>query len=587
MKRIISVLVCAIMLLSTVGCFKTPQDQPQKSYEEQKALYNDIIAQYTSLLTAKQNGEELTAPDTADMDQREADISEALYTIVNKCSDAQALGYAFKDFDGNGTPELILLIQRYSQIVRAIFTLSNDKPVLLEWGYDLASGDITLATKNRFFIFRKSVNGNIEENTFYTCRVEGDKMVYDAIYGKIYDQSKKETTEIFQITDGSRVSISENDFDDLYREYKKTTDFNYATTSKLLTPRIHFPLKNNTANENLSVADFSSYAAIRETYKKISTCIDKFDSSQFHSGAYDDLFTFPSDLSFEYYIRLLYGAPRGDYRVGYDEIDLNGDGTDELVLLHEDYRILAIFTQKDGIPVLLDAFAYETCWLDEKGFIHVNNEQYYELEYNLYEFTPGGKYNLIYSVLVADNGNRYLTQNGKTERITFERSLELYDEYCCYPEPFGPCEYTRNVSDLTYTPLVSPTEDIISAATDQTWHRHSDLEEMPDKEWPRSNTYISFENATDAQMTISLKYVFTYSYPDPDRENYLLDNSTESVLKLTARKENGMLVFEENGVKGRIEFGYNHLWLVIEESTDQRFPVGHYCFEQYPQDLIS
>lgn len=587
MKKFLSVLVCAFMLLSTVACTKAPQDQPQKSYEEQKALYNDIIAQYTSLLTAKQNGEELTAPDTADMDQREADISEALYTIVNKCSDAQALGYAFKDFDGNGTTELVLLTQLQS--IRAIFTLSNDKPVLLEWGYDLASGNIRFATKNRFFMFRKAVNGNIEENTFYTCRIEGDKMAYDAIYGKVYDQSKKETTEIFQITDGSRVSISENDFDELHREYKKATDFNYTTTSKLLTPRIHFPLKNNTANEDLPVADFSSYAAIRETYKKISTCIDKFESFKFHSGEYDDLFTFPSDLSFEYYIRLLYGAGRGAYYVGYDEIDLNGDGSDELVLMNEDYRIKAIFTQKDGVPVLLDSFAYETCWLDEKGFIHVDNEQYYELEYNLYEFTPDGEYNLIYSILVADNGNRYLTQNGKTEKISFERSLELYhDDYCCYSEPFGPCEYTRNVSALTYTPLVPQAEDIISTAADQTWHKHADLEETPDKEWPRSNTYVSFENVSDTQMTISLKYVFTYSYPDPDRENYYLDDSTESVLKLTARKENGMLVFEENGVKGRIEFGHDHLWLIIEESTDQRFTVGHHCHKEYvPEEIIS
>ncbi|MDY5940867.1 MAG: hypothetical protein SPJ23_04370, partial [Eubacteriales bacterium] len=274
---------------------------------------------------------------------------------------------------------------------------------------------------------------------------------------------------------------------------------------------------------------------------------------------------------------------------GYDEIDLNGDGKDELVLMNEDYRIKAIFTQKGGVPVLLDAFAYETCWLDDKGFIHVDNEQYYELEYNLYEFASNGQYKLIYSILDAENGNRYLTKDGKTEKITFEKSLELYyDDYCRYSEPFKPYEQTRNVSDLTYTPLNAPADDLINAATDKTWHKYAKLGELSDKEMPRSNTYLTFKNVTDSQVTLSLKYVFTFSYPDPNRENYYLDDSTETVLEISARNEGGVLIFNESGVKGKVEFGHKCLWLIIDESTDQRFPVGNHCYEKYsPQDFIS
>lgn len=590
MKKTLSILICAVMLLLTVAC-STPSDaQPQKSYEEQKALYNDVISRYTLLLKSKQDGKELPVPNTADMSQCEADISKALYDIVNGCKSAQSaegLGYAYKDFDENGTPELVILNGKY-QSIRAILTISDGQPILLESNYDVGSSFV-FATNNRFFMARSTVSDNIEEATFYTCHVSGDKMVYDAIYGKVYDQSKREILDIFQITDGNRVSISEDNFNELYREFQKTTVTGYSTVYKLLTPRIYFPLKEIVINEDLPVADFSSYAAIRDTYAEISTCLDKFNSFEFCRGEYDNLFTFPNDLSFEYYIRLLYAAYHGAYCVGYDEIDLNGDGQDELVLMNEDYRIKAIFTKKNGIPVLLDAFAYETCWLDDKGFIHVDNEQYYELEYNLYEFTSSGEYNLIYSVLAAQNGKRYLTKNGKTEMITFEKSLELYyDDYCRYSEPFYPYEQTRNVSDLTYTPLASPTEDIISTAIGQTWHKHSSLKKTSDKEFARSNTYVTFENVADTQMTISLKYVFTFSYPDPERDHYLLDDSTESVLKITARNENGVLVFEENGVKGKIEFGHKYIWLVIDESEDQRFPVGNHCYKKYsPQDLIS
>jgi hypothetical protein len=82
-------------------------------------------------------------------------------------------------------------------------------------------------------------------------------------------------------------------------------------------------------------------------------------------------------------------------------------------------------------------------------------------------------------------------------------------------------------------------------------------------------------------MTVSFQYAFTFSYPDPDREHHLLDETTESTLTVTARKENGAFVFDENGIKGRLEFLSTRLWIIIEESTDERFPVGAQCYEDY------
>ena len=589
MNKYLSFLLCIFLILMAVGCTHLPEQQTQKSYKEQKALYDDIISQYTSLLNAKHNGEELVVPNTENMDARQSAISETLYGIVDAYKDAKEvenLGYGYKDFDGNGTPELIILTKYTS--IHAIFTLSDDQPILLESNYDFGSSFV-FATKNRFFMVRRTVSDNIEEATFYTCRVSGDKMAYDAIYGKVYDQDKKETIEVFRIVDGNRTPIDEDTFRALNREYQKACQPGYSDLSKLAAPRIHFPLVNGVIDSDLPVADFSDYAAIRKTYLAISTCLEKFKSLEWIEGKYDNLFSFPSDRSFEYYTRLLYTAYHSDHHMGYDEVDLNGDGLDELVLMNEDYRIKAIFTQKDGVPVLLDAFAYETCWLDDKGFIHVDNEQYHELEYNLYEFASNGEYKLIYSILAADNGKRYLTENGKTEEITFEKFLELhYEDYCRYSEPFKPYEQTRNVSNLLYTALTEATEDMIKVAADKTWHKYANLEKTTGKDLARSNTYVTFENVTDTQMDMSVKYTFTFSYPDPSRDHYLLDDTTESILRFTVRKEDNCIVFDENGVKGRIEFGQKYLWLVIDESSDQRFSVGNHCFEIYsPQDLIS
>lgn len=120
------------------------------------------------------------------------------------------------------------------------------------------------------------------------------------------------------------------------------------------------PLKEPVVNEDRPIADFSSYAAIWETYKKVAVCVDDFRVVAWQGDAYDELFIYPDDRSFEYYIRLLLAANYGSRYMGYDEIDLNGDGQDELVLLGEDYRIKAIFTPKDGEAILLDLFSWKT-----------------------------------------------------------------------------------------------------------------------------------------------------------------------------------------------------------------------------------
>ena len=54
-------------------------------------------------------------------------------------------------------------------------------------------------------------------------------MVYDTIYGKVYDQNEKKTLEIFQIEDGKRTQIDDDTFNELYREYKKATVPGYST----------------------------------------------------------------------------------------------------------------------------------------------------------------------------------------------------------------------------------------------------------------------------------------------------------------------------------------------------------------------
>lgn len=586
MKKILSTMLCLLLLLASVGCAQTPEE----SYEKQKALYDGIVSQYTELLTAKYNGEELTAPNTDGMSKRDADIAEALYRIVDYKNNSIALkssGYGYRDLDGNGTLELILL-SKYQNIY-AIFTISGNKPLLIE-AVQSPTYSLMFDDRNRFFMFRSTVTDNIEEGLYCICRVDGDKMAYDNICGKVYNQDEKNVVEIFEMIEDKRIAIDEDRFNTLFYRYMiaRTGTNDYM---KLFAPRGCFPLTpKGTEGEDLPVADFSSYEAIKETYKKIAACVDDFDSLTWRTGEYDHLFSYPNDTAFEYCNILLYGAYAlgRDPASGYDEIDLNGDGQDELVLLDEDYWIRAIFTQKNGVPVMLGVLTGEGVWLDDQGRIHVDREYSNDLKYSIYEFTEQGDFNLIHSVEVVQgsyfSNSYYMTKNGKTEQISYEEAMTLYEEeYRCFEEPFARNEYTRKVSDLTYTPLTQPTENLAESAAAETWHQWRDIGDHKTR-----STYVTFENLTDTQMDVNFKHVDTLYVPHPDIDNYYVPgDEIESLLKVTARLENGVFVFDERGVKGRVELYNSCIWIIIEESTDERFSKGIYCYDNFVDESIT
>lgn len=581
MRKLMIFLLIFSLLFSLPSC-STSRDS-QKTYEELKAAYSGIISQYTELLLTKHKGEALPVLQTDGMSEREAAVATAIYTAVDRRDTPDALknmGYGYKDMDGNGTPELFLL-NRYTA-VDAIFTLVDGEPLLLMAAMEKGSS-IIFARGGRFFQSQSVEQDTVKEITYSTFRIQGDGILYDAIYGRVGNTETNELVSYFQIVDGERSVIDKETYSMLYREREKEYQPN-AYKHKLEAPRIHFPLDEGEADAGLPVADFSSYDAVRRTYQTIATCLDKFSLPSFLRGDYDGLFSFPDDASFEAYILLLFSLRASKKNIGYDEIDLNGDGLDELVFLGEDYRIRAIFTQKDGRPVLLGAYGSEVCWLDDQGKLHVDDETYDELAYHLYELTEEGELSLDYSILATLDG-RYLTRDGKTEKISFEESLTLYyDDYCRYSEPFEPYEQTRNVSELTYTPLDSENGDPLAEALGKTWHKYANLEKSSDKEFARSNTYITFVKETDTSLAVQIDYRFTFSYPDPDNDRYLLDETTESSMVLTAKEADGVFAFEEGGVKGHFELFSSCVWMVIEESTDERFPVGHHCFTVYDSD---
>lgn len=156
---------------------------------------------------------------------------------------------------------------------------------------------------------------------------------------------------------------------------------------------------------------------------------------------------------------------------GYSVKDLNGDGTEELVLLTDDYRISAIFSvsAEDERPVLLDSFRERRSgWIDSEGLLHVtcNNGAYYS-SYTVYRIADGGtSLKLVIEFggdgLAGTDGvlvkQYYKQEDGERVLIQEDEYHRLADRYVYYDGVTGHA-VTARYSGLLFTPLFTR-EDI-------------------------------------------------------------------------------------------------------------------------------
>ena len=267
-------LLCVLALLAFTACGgMTP--------EQQKEAYTPIIEQYTALLTAKQNGETLTPPDTTGMSEGEAAIAEAVFETASACENPEKMAYTYKDMDGNGTLELLFLTSPMD--LQAIFALDGKAPVLLacddgekdeDWYFD-AEGRVYSTVHTILDMEKKQI-----EATGIHFHVEGAELVQDVQYILTWFvvNNRPTSTEYFEVVDGTRQPIDEARYSELSADYNRVHDYSgfQSIQRKLNAPRMIFLLDEQT--ETPPTVDFSTYEAIRETYKAISTRLEDYDT---------------------------------------------------------------------------------------------------------------------------------------------------------------------------------------------------------------------------------------------------------------------------------------------------------------------
>ncbi|MBO5512485.1 MAG: hypothetical protein J6B24_12185 [Clostridia bacterium] len=580
MKRILAalvgVLLCAAALLTCTSC-----GTPKLSYEEQKTAYNGIIAEYTALLTAKQNGETLTAPDTTGMDEGEAAISEAVYTAVNINNFPEDMAYTYWDMDGNGTLELLLMTS--PPILKAIFTLDGETPVLL--GHADENVMWYYSTKGELIRIHEALEEEQGDNTLTYARVTGTALTEDTSFGVTYEikDGKRPITGYYEMVDGEKQTIDKERYDSLTKVYNALWDDANLYEDKLNTPCMFFPLAEG--DETPPPADFSSYEAVKSTFKEMLAYLPQVNA-KWPTGKLDACFTYDSDEEFRVYNYLMLMArlyipdngafsevlEGGEKAYGYCETDVNGDGVDELLLMTDDYRIFSIFTTVKGKVVYMEEYAdFARKW----GMSSVDGEgNFYSIktatdglgrERAIFTFTSDGKLTKtlhIKEVFMSENDGYFKFENGEQIRLTEEEYRTLKEDYDKLDSSrYGSGgESVRNCTDITFTPLF----EIPSAThipTDDPWApmglsdvRSLDLIQVGDE-------------------TVS----FTFNWAEYNEEGY--KESTGQLQDVTATLTDGKYVFEKNGVTGYLEFGVYKIWLVVESSENEHILPRAYLFD--------
>lgn len=423
-----------------------------------RRFYTELVNKYKSLVLYKATNAEL--PPKGDS---EADYVDALYEVVGEFQPYSRFGYSYRDLDGDGYVEL-LLIENTNRIY-ALFTIENEAPRLVTtfpqgMGYLTRKGEIFYNVK------RFDSNGQIFLS-YNITRLEGGRLVGISYGWEDADEDYTTTGDeiYFAIEDGVRRELS-------YEEYKayRTPYTYYWESSTRLTKLADLCYNPALGTELLTehVADFSSYDAIIKTFGLILSDVagGRLSRTDFIAGDYDEGMIFESEEDFVIYNRLIAACTlaSNSSRYGYAEQDLNGDGVSELVVLDANYNVLAIFTLSRDVPVLLDSYDdLRRAFIDDEGLIHVEvtmvpgSED--DREYFVYEIKDGAMVIRIAIGIERDpsgESDRIYDLSGGA-RVNIEKVL--WDElYARFAKDIGSStygQYTEENSGLTFKELLA------------------------------------------------------------------------------------------------------------------------------------
>lgn len=209
---------------------------------------------------------------------------------------------------------------------------------------------------------------------------------------------------------------------------------------------INWSYKDSEQDDKINVT-FDTYDSIIATYKKlVEITPDIIDEKELYNENVSNLF-YINEAQMDWFSRLTTSIAifypkdtEGLKNNGYDDFgyavkDINGDNSDELILMLSDGTIIAIFTISNNVPVLLDTFRNRYfCSLNSNGDVFILGSngaaQTVNRKYTIDSFTGSllliCEYGTEESDTITGETNFYVDIGSEKNYLTESK----YDEFC-------------------------------------------------------------------------------------------------------------------------------------------------------------
>jgi len=361
--------------------------------------------------------------------------------------DGSGSDYALVDIDGDSCPELLIL-QNFTYDTRkpeikAVFAIRNGRLVCIDNG----SSDLNytiLAADGTFYICIDWRAGYADLSAF---RLEAGMseftVISEAHAALSFSDGDVPVPYWMKIENGEEISITEDEFDVLLKQYKDPKEVMILNFVPLHPDKVDPWSVPRPAEESLLTEPIEcpqSYLGAPSAYKPILDDLYLFSERIRLGESFDYTWENAGNLGFR-------EPPQHGF--GYALADINNDGIPELFLGSMDGLNNAspnsIFTLKDGSPVLLTSF-----WSRSRGKISEDGIIYsvgsggaaytylssYRLDKNTDSLTLLTDMRSDYAELDGEYYSYYVkVVNGKNQYITKKEFWEYCDNYNNPPKP--------------------------------------------------------------------------------------------------------------------------------------------------------
>jgi len=540
MKKVILALLIVFTVLLAVSCgcdgCRDGSDDTERSVDK---IYKDITDEYKELLKKKKNGEEIVL-------SNDGTVNGALLAIASVCEDPDAMGYAVKDINKDGTDELVLMEK--GNKIYALITVVDGKSVLVDTFFESGTIDLDGVIYKR--VVSKDSDGKLVNSYLYAKTLTSDGKLAGFELGTDVTQNGHEH---YKVINGEKTGINWYEIQELERKYSDILSESELTAKKA---GFYFIPVFGERKDSGDAIDLSCYDGIIAAAKKFGTYYGDFTQEKYVNGEYDGIFSFKNVEEYDVFNKLFWsGYVFSDVDSGYAQKDINGDGVDELILMNANYEISAVFTMKENVPVMVYNSCGRSTFIDENGRICVTN--YFTpmwLDVAVYSIEDAKLNTLMHIGVHPGESNyemiSYKIENGKIKYITTDERVAIAKEYSM--------DCPDDCSDLECMKL------------------HTGIGFIPFEKYTPDPSLVGEYIAADliGPIVLSIKFV-TAEEIDFSTELYTKEDG-KTLINAVAVKNGEKYVFDNGTVKGSLEFYKNSILLSVSESQDENINCGVY-----------